>query len=197
MNETMTVETNAPISVADFVNMVQEHEEVPMSWIQWECTERSLERRAVLLADKIMQIAASKRIDTQRLGVGFVNSQHGADTQAYMDEFVLYDLRNKNVEFRVIPYKKSSDGKERAFVYHVSQGWKKPVFAGSWPDVRKWFRQDATNGHTAPEPEKRAAQKGVKHITEATLPKSVKVPKREMARTVAENKREHAEVEGA
>lgn len=190
----LLVESNSAVTMADFVKMVKEREEVPMVWIQWDCTERSLERRAILLADKILQIGTSKRIDPDRLGVGFVNTQHGADTQAYMDEFVLYDMKNGNVEFRVIPYKKTADGKDRAHVFHTSAGWKKPVFSGSWPDVRKWFKQDATNGHTVEPEEKKPAVKGG-NIAQAKLPKSVKVPKREMAKVVAEEARTHETTE--
>lgn len=191
----LLVETNSAVSMADFIKMIKEYEEVPMVWIQWDCTERSLERRAILLADKILQIAGSKRIDAERLGVGFVNTQHGADTQAYMDEFVLYDMKNGNVEFRVIPYRKSADGKDRAHVYHVSAGWKNPVFSGRWPDVRKWFKQEVDNGVAAPAAEKKSSQKGPRDISQAKLPKSVKVPKREMARVVAEEQRTHETTE--
>lgn len=192
------LKTKRVVSVDDFVKMVKEQDDVPMCWIQWDSrSERSLGRRAVLLTDKLLQIAESKRIDRKRLAVGFINTEHGANTQKFMDEFVLYDASNGNVEFRVIPYKKTSEGKERAHVYHVSAGWKKPVFSGSWPDVRKWFKQDATEGSAATQEKKPTQPKGPRSVEQVDLPRSVRVPRRERSKVVATEERTHETAKGA
>lgn len=170
------IDAKAIYTVKDFVNTVTKKDEVPMVWIQWECTDRSLPRRAIQLTDKLMQIAASKRIDQQHLAVGFVNTQHGADTQAFLDEIVLFDPANGNVEFRIIPYKKGADEVDRAYVYHSSMGFRKPLFRGRWPDLRKWFNSfDPENPEG--KVEEKTPQKGVRVAGQVALPKTVKYRK--------------------
>jgi hypothetical protein len=182
------IDTGRVVKVQELVAMLREQEEVPMPWLQWECTDRSLERRAMQLSEKLLQIADSKRIDPE-LAVGFVNSQHGADTQQFLDEFVLYDASNGEVEFRVIPYKKSADEAERAFVYHKDTGFRRPLFRGRWPDLRKWFTQyDPANPEGVKEA--RAPQRGVRTASQTELPKSVKFNKREVAKAEQEQKEE-------
>lgn len=173
VNTDVLVQTKNVYTVKDFVNSVNKKDEVPMVWIQWECTERSLERRALQLSAKLMQIAASKRIDQQQLAVGFVNTQHGADTQAYLDEIVLFNPEDNKIEFIVVPYKKGTDDEDRAYVYHSSAGFKKPVFRGRWPDLRKWFMEfDPEYPEGKPKPEPRV--KGVRTAGMVKLPKTVK-----------------------
>lgn len=174
------VEAKEVVSLRDFVEAVKDRKEVPMVWLQWECTDRSLPRRAVQLAEKILQIAGSRRLDADQLAVGFINSQHGADTQAFLDEFVLYTPSNGEIEFRVVPYRKDANDEDRAYVFHKSMGFRKPLFRGRWPDLRKWFMQyDPEN------PEGKAAvktpQKGVRTAGQVALPKSVKYKQEEAA----------------
>lgn len=179
-NAKVLVETKAVVTLEAFAKSVQNKGEVPMVWIQWECTDRSLPRRAIQLADKLMQIAGSKRLDPKQLAVGFINSQHGADTQAFMDEFVLYNANNGGeIEFRVIPYRKDAEGMDRAYVFHKSMGWRKPLFRGRWPDLRKWFNTyDPENPEGKPAAAK-TPQKGVRTAGQVPLPKTVKFRKEE------------------
>ena len=172
------MESQNVCSLADFVESVKTRKEVPMVWIQWECTDRSLPRRAIQLTDKIMQIAGSKRLDPNALAVGFINSQHGANTQAFLDEFVLYNPKDGAIEFRVVPYRKDAEGVDRAYVFHKSMGWRKPLFRGRWPDLRKWFMQydpDQPEG----KPAAKAPQKGVRVAGQVQLPKTVKFKEEE------------------
>lgn len=172
------VENESVVTLRDFVNCVKTQNEVPMVWIQWECTDRSLPRRANQLADKILQISQSKRIDADKLAVGFVNSQHGADTQAFLDEFVLYNPANGEIEFRVVPYRKDAEDEDRAYVYHKSMGFRKPLYRGRWPDLRKWFTSfdpDQPEGKAPP----KTPQKGVRIAGQVSLPKTVKYKKEE------------------
>lgn len=177
-NANVLLDARAVCTVSEFVDTVQERKEVPMVWIQWECTDRSLPRRAVQLAEKILQIADSKRLDPEHMAVGFVNSQHGADTQAFLDEFVFYDPSSGEIEYRVIPYRKDVEGDDRAYVYHKSMGFRKPLFRGRWPDLRKWFNQydpDHPEGMPA-----RSPQKGVRVAGQVALPRTVKFRKEQM-----------------
>ena len=171
-------QANAVVTLAEFARKVQKDEEVPMVWLQWECTERSLPRRAIMLAGKVVQIANSKRLDADKLAVGFLNTKLNSELQAYLDEFVLYDAETGEIQFRIVPYRKEADKEERAFVYQAGNGnsWKKPVIRGSWPDVRKWFTAYSTNGATDQKPV--ASQiKGPRNMTQIQLPKTVKARK--------------------
>ena len=165
------------VTLADFARRVQKDEEVPMVWLQWECTERSLPRRAIMLAGKVMQIVNTKRVDADKLAVGFLNTKLNSDIQAYLDEIVLFNPENGNIELRVTPYRKDTEKEERAYVYQASTGWKKPIVRGSWPDIRKWFTMSATQ--QGGEQGKPAASqiKGPRNQTQIQLPKSVKVRK--------------------
>ena len=173
------VDTQAVYSLKDFTKLVNDKGEVPMVWIQWECTDRSLPRRAIQLTDKIMQIAGSKRLDADKLAVGFVNSQHGADTQAFLDEFVFYTPETGEIEFRVVPYKKDAEGQDRAYVYHKGMGFRKPLFRGRWPDLRKWFMQYDPEQPQG-KPAAKTPQKGVRTAGQVQLPKTVKFREEEV-----------------
>jgi hypothetical protein len=176
------VEMRAVCTLADFVDSVKQQQEVPMVWLQWECTDRSLSRRAIQLADKIVQISSSQRFDPDQLALGFINSQHGADTQAFLDEFVLYDANTGEIEYRVVPYRKDAEDKDRAYVFHKSMGFRKPLFKGRWPDLRRWFTQyDPEQREVRERRQGRGAtQKGVRTAGQVTLPKSVKFDRKQV-----------------
>lgn len=165
------------VTLAEFTRKVQKEEEVPMVWLQWECTERSLPRRAIMLASKVVQIANTKRVNSDKLAVGFLNSKLNSEVQSYLDEFVLYNPETGNIEYRVVPYRKDTEKEERAFVYQASNGWKKPVVRGSWPDIRKWFTMYSTEGGDEQGKTPGAGIKGPRNLTQVQLPKTVKVRK--------------------
>ncbi|MHA1952139.1 MAG: hypothetical protein ACW987_20025, partial [Candidatus Thorarchaeota archaeon] len=105
-------------------------------WYDWFCQDKSLRNRLYAMAPKVKQIAASSKVDTDKLYVFFKNNCPLYGT--LYDDFRFCDMETGDVVFTITPragYTKTIKGKH-AQVWGRENEFDGALIEGTWRDVR-------------------------------------------------------------
>lgn len=104
-------------------------------FFDWFCKDESLENRCEKLIAKLMSIIESTKIKKDKYYVFFKNNCPCVGD--LYDDFRICDLESGEVIYTIVP-KSGRTGK--AEVWGKENEFKEPIMAGSWWDVKKFFR---------------------------------------------------------
>ena len=102
-------------------------------WYDWFCADKALPNRGKVSVTRLKQIIDSPKINIDTMYVFFKNNCP-VFNKLY-DDFRICDLKSGNVIFTVIP--KNNDNESE--IWGRENGFKEPLFVGSWTDAKKWF----------------------------------------------------------
>lgn len=106
-------------------------------WYDWFCKETSLYNKGVSLLKKLKQINKSKKFDSDRTYVFFKNCCP-CDGSLY-DRFSICDIETGEVLYCVTPKSGHTFMNGKGDVWGKENGFKEPLFEGSWKDIKNWF----------------------------------------------------------
>lgn len=110
-------------------------------WHDWFCREDSLKRRFDALAPKLLQVAKSPMIDTERTYVFFKNNCPAAGP--LYDSFSICDIYTGKVLFWVGHIKKGCYGDSRSgwdVDALVDGEWRSILEYAKWTEVKRYFK---------------------------------------------------------
>ncbi len=111
--------------------------QINAGWYDWFCKDESLANKTKALYTKLKQIAGSKKIDKEKNYVFFKNNCP-MDGSLY-DDFRICDIATGNVIYTITPRSGHRSLKGIGEVYGAENGFKGPLFSGSWKQIKQWF----------------------------------------------------------
>lgn len=106
-------------------------------WYDWFCKSTSLPAKTQKLGPKVCQIAKSHLIDPKKTYVWFKNN---CPVMGHLyDDFRICDRKTDKVLFTVVPRSGFKKDNNKALVYGHLNGFKEPLAAGDWSDIKRFF----------------------------------------------------------
>ena len=124
---------NLPISTL----LAMENVDIMDLWYDWFCKTSSLIKKGESLFKKLKMISKSKKFDNDNCYVFFKNNCPGVGN--LYDDFRICDCETGEVIFTVIPKSGHAVDKGVGKVWGRENNFEKPLFEGSWKDIKKWF----------------------------------------------------------
>jgi hypothetical protein len=108
--------------------------QIEAGWYDWFCDDSALLGKTKRLGDKVIQLAASKKIDTDKMYVWFKNNcpMNGP----LYDDIRFADIKTGDVIYNIVP---RSGHSGKAEVWGKENGFKAPLAQGTWKDIKKFF----------------------------------------------------------
>jgi len=113
-------------------------ENVKSLWYDWFCEEKGLFNRGKRLWSAAKSIVDSPKFKADETYVFFKNNCPAADFPLY-DDFRICDIKSGDVLYTVTRNAWGFSG----WQVHTEGHWDKPIFEGSWNEVKKWFMTPA------------------------------------------------------
>ena len=109
-------------------------------WYDWFCKDSSLKKKGESLLKKLRMISSSKKFDNDYCYVFFKNNCPLAGH--LYDDFRICDMETGEVIYTVCPKSGHISDKGMGNVWGRENGFEKPLFEGSWKEIKKWFLAD-------------------------------------------------------
>ena len=109
--------------------------QIDAGWYDWFCKDSSLYNKTKVLAEKLLSILPSYKIDIDKQFVFFKNNCPCVGS--LYDDFRICDLKSGDVIWTITP----KGNKGQSEVWGRENGFEKPIISGTWSEVLNFFRE--------------------------------------------------------
>jgi len=110
---------------------------IDAGWYDWFCEDEELKPRLDAMFPKVKQIAASAKIDIDKMYVFFKNICPGVGD--IFDRFSICEMEDGDVVYAITPESGHEVDKGRSDVWGKENSFKEELAGGTWEDIAHFF----------------------------------------------------------
>lgn len=119
------------------IEIEQTEQNIYNLWYDWFCTDKALFNKGVSLLKKLKQIIKSSKLDPDNQYVFFKNNCP-VNGRLY-DDFRICDIKSNEVIYTITPKSGHKCMQYKGSVWGKENNFEKPLYEGSWVEIKKWF----------------------------------------------------------